>query len=123
VLLAALLDALAPSLVVYHCVEGIAAQKGVDANSFRAVEARFLSRANLVLASSPTLVERLQASRRTSYTRRTWPTRHSSPRRSSLAPWTKHWRSLRGRGSSSRARSSRQSDMSLVVELARMRPA
>ena len=30
-----------PSLVVYHCVDDIAAQEGVDADSFRAAERRF----------------------------------------------------------------------------------
>ena len=59
-----LLDTLRPSLVVYHCVDDIAAQKGVDAGSFRAAEARFLLRTDLVLASSPALMDRLQGSAR-----------------------------------------------------------
>ena len=37
----ALVDALDPELVVYHCVDDLAAQKGVDAASFRAAEERF----------------------------------------------------------------------------------
>ena len=44
-----------PSLVVYHCVDDIAAQPGVDAAAFRAAEARFAARADLVLASAPSL--------------------------------------------------------------------
>ncbi len=56
----ALLDALDPSLVVYHCVDDIAAQAGVDADSFRAAEARFAARADLVLASAPALAQRMR---------------------------------------------------------------
>jgi glycosyltransferase involved in cell wall biosynthesis len=56
----ALLDALDPALVVYHCVDDIAAQPGVDAGSFRAAEARFAARADLVLASAPALAERMR---------------------------------------------------------------
>lgn len=56
----ALLEALAPSLVVYHCVDDIAAQPGVDAESFRAAEARFAACADLVLASAPALAARMR---------------------------------------------------------------
>ena len=56
----ALLDVLAPARVVYHCVDDIAAQKGVDAASFRAAEERFARRADLVLASAPALAERMR---------------------------------------------------------------
>lgn len=56
----ALLDVLEPSLVVYHCVDDVAAQKGVDAESFRAAEERFARRADLVLASAPALAERMR---------------------------------------------------------------
>jgi glycosyltransferase involved in cell wall biosynthesis len=56
-----LLDALEPSLVVYHCVDDIAAQRGIDAASFRAAEERFARRADLVLASAPSLARRLRA--------------------------------------------------------------
>lgn len=56
----ALLEALNPSLVVYHCVDDIAAQPGVDAASFRAAEERFAARADLVLASAPALAERMR---------------------------------------------------------------
>ena len=55
-----LLRALDPSLVVYHCVDDIAAQRGIDAVSFRAAEQRFAARADLVLASAPTLARRLR---------------------------------------------------------------
>ncbi|MGN6188750.1 MAG: glycosyltransferase [Conexibacter sp.] len=57
----ALLDALDPSLVVYHCVDDIAEQPGIDAASFRAAETRFATRADLVLASAPSLAERMRA--------------------------------------------------------------
>jgi glycosyltransferase involved in cell wall biosynthesis len=56
-----LIDALAPALVVYHCVDDIAAQPGVDASSFREAERRFAARADLVLASAPALAERLRS--------------------------------------------------------------
>jgi glycosyltransferase involved in cell wall biosynthesis len=56
----ALLHALDPSLVVYHCVDDIAAQPGVDGESFRAAEARFAARADLVLASAPALAARMR---------------------------------------------------------------
>jgi glycosyltransferase involved in cell wall biosynthesis len=54
------IDVLDPSLVVYHCVDDVAAQKGVDADSFRAAEERFARRADLVLASAPALAERMR---------------------------------------------------------------
>jgi len=56
-----LLDTLDPSLVVYHCVDDIAAQPGIDGASFRAAETRFATRADLVLASAPSLAERMRA--------------------------------------------------------------
>jgi glycosyltransferase involved in cell wall biosynthesis len=57
----ALIDALDPALVVYHCVDDIAAQPGIDAASFQASERRFAARADLVLASAPALAARLRA--------------------------------------------------------------
>jgi glycosyltransferase involved in cell wall biosynthesis len=57
----ALVDTLDPHLVVYHCVDDVAAQKGVDAESFRAAEERFARRADLVLASAPALAERMRS--------------------------------------------------------------
>jgi glycosyltransferase involved in cell wall biosynthesis len=57
----ALIEALDPVAVVYHCVDDIAAQKGVAAAAFRAAEARFASRADLVLASAPALAARMRA--------------------------------------------------------------
>ena len=56
----ALLAALDPSLVVYHCVDDIAAQPGIDGASFRAAEQRFARRADLVLASAPSLADRMR---------------------------------------------------------------
>jgi glycosyltransferase involved in cell wall biosynthesis len=56
----ALLDTLRPSLVVYHCVDDISAHERIDTASFRAAEDRFAARADLVLASAPALLERLQ---------------------------------------------------------------
>jgi glycosyltransferase involved in cell wall biosynthesis len=56
----ALIDVLSPSLVVYHCVDDIAATKGIDAESFRAAERSFAARADLVLASSRPLAERMR---------------------------------------------------------------
>jgi glycosyltransferase involved in cell wall biosynthesis len=55
-----LIDALAPSAVVYHCVDDIAEQKGVAGAAFRRAEERFAGRADLVLASAPALAERMR---------------------------------------------------------------
>jgi glycosyltransferase involved in cell wall biosynthesis len=55
-----LLDALDPSLVVYHCVDDISAHERIDTAAFRAAEARFAARADLVLASAPELVRRMR---------------------------------------------------------------
>lgn len=55
-----LLDRLAPSLVVYHCVDDIAAHPRIDAPAFQAAERRFARRADLVLASSPALAEKMR---------------------------------------------------------------
>jgi glycosyltransferase involved in cell wall biosynthesis len=56
----ALVDALDPSLVVYHCVDDIAAHERIDTTSFQASEKRFAARADLVLASAPALAKRLR---------------------------------------------------------------
>jgi glycosyltransferase involved in cell wall biosynthesis len=56
----ALIDALAPALVIYHCVDDMAAQAGIDAAGFRAAEQRFAARAELVLASAPALASRMR---------------------------------------------------------------
>jgi glycosyltransferase involved in cell wall biosynthesis len=56
----ALIDVLKPSLIVYHCVDDIAAQERIDTASFRAAETRFAARADLVLASAPALAARLR---------------------------------------------------------------
>jgi len=55
-----LIDALNPSLVVYHCVDDISAHELIDTASFRAAEERFAARADLVLASAPELVRRMR---------------------------------------------------------------
>ncbi len=55
-----LLDRLTPSLVVYHCVDDIAAHPRIDTAAFRAAEHRFARRADIVLASSRPLAERLR---------------------------------------------------------------
>jgi glycosyltransferase involved in cell wall biosynthesis len=55
-----LIDTLDPSLIVYHCVDDIAAHELIDTASFRAAEQRFATRADLVLASAPALARRLR---------------------------------------------------------------
>jgi glycosyltransferase involved in cell wall biosynthesis len=55
-----LIEALDPALVVYHCVDDIAAHERIDTDSFRAAEERFAGRADLVLASAPELVRRMR---------------------------------------------------------------
>jgi glycosyltransferase involved in cell wall biosynthesis len=55
-----LLEALDPSLVIYHCVDDISAHERIDTGSFRAAEQRFAARADLVLASAPELVRRMR---------------------------------------------------------------
>jgi glycosyltransferase involved in cell wall biosynthesis len=56
----ALVDVLEPRRIIYHCVDDIAAQKGVAGAAFRAAENRFAARADLVLASAPALAARLR---------------------------------------------------------------
>lgn len=56
-----LIGTLHPQLIVYHCVDDVAAQKGVDAEGFRASEERFAPLADLVLASAPALAERMRS--------------------------------------------------------------
>jgi glycosyltransferase involved in cell wall biosynthesis len=55
-----LLQTLDPSLVIYHCVDDIAAHGLIDTASFRAAEERFAARAELVLASAPKLAARMR---------------------------------------------------------------
>jgi glycosyltransferase involved in cell wall biosynthesis len=55
-----LIETLEPSLIVYHCVDDIAAQERIDTASFRAAEERFAAQAALVLASAPALAARLR---------------------------------------------------------------
>jgi glycosyltransferase involved in cell wall biosynthesis len=56
----ALIEALDPELVVYHCVDDAAAVAGIDAQSFRATERHFAAQADLVLASAPALAARMR---------------------------------------------------------------
>lgn len=56
-----LIDALRPSLVIYHCVDDISAHERIDTDSFLAAERRFAARADLVLASAPALAARMRA--------------------------------------------------------------
>ena len=55
-----LVETLRPSTIVYHCVDDIAAQKGVAAAAFREAEAHFAAQADLVLASAPALATRMR---------------------------------------------------------------
>jgi glycosyltransferase involved in cell wall biosynthesis len=55
-----LVGALDPELVVYHCVDDLGAFEGIDAAGVAAAEARFVPRADLVLASSPTLAAKMR---------------------------------------------------------------
>lgn len=55
-----LIEPLDPNLTIYHCVDDIAAQKGIDGEGFRAAEEAFARRADLVIASSPSLAERMK---------------------------------------------------------------
>ena len=55
-----LVETLRPSAIIYHCVDDIAAQKGVQAAAFRSAETHFAARADLVLASAPALAERMR---------------------------------------------------------------
>jgi glycosyltransferase involved in cell wall biosynthesis len=57
----AIAERLDPGAVVYHCVDHYAANPGVDAAFVDALEERMLERADLVLASSAVLAERLRA--------------------------------------------------------------
>ncbi|HLI32013.1 MAG TPA: glycosyltransferase [Solirubrobacteraceae bacterium] len=54
-----LTETVRPRLLVYHCVDDIAAQPGVDRDSFQAAEQRLAVRADLVIASSKPLAERM----------------------------------------------------------------
>ncbi len=55
-----LADTLKPSLIVYHCVDDIAAISG-DPDGFRAAEGRMLAAADLVIASSETLARSIRS--------------------------------------------------------------
>jgi glycosyltransferase involved in cell wall biosynthesis len=55
-----LIETLTPSRVLYHCVDDLAAQKGVDGDGVRSAEERIARRASVILASAPALVERMR---------------------------------------------------------------
>lgn len=54
-----LTQTLRPSLIIYHCVDDIAAQERIDAASFKDAEERFAKSADIVLASSKPLAQRM----------------------------------------------------------------
>lgn len=56
----ALLEPLQPCCVVYHCVDDIAAHDRIDGDAFARAERLFAARADLVIASSPPLAERMR---------------------------------------------------------------
>lgn len=56
----ALAGRLGETLVVYHCVDDIAAQEGIDPESFGKAEAALARRADLVIVSAPPLVEHVR---------------------------------------------------------------
>lgn len=55
-----LIDSLHPSKVLYYIDDDHAAKEGIDAASFLAAEDRFARRADVVMASAPELVTRMQ---------------------------------------------------------------
>lgn len=55
-----LIDSLHPSKVLYYIDDDHAAKEGIDAESFLAAERRFARRADVVMASAPELVTRMQ---------------------------------------------------------------
>lgn len=55
-----LIETLKPSLIIYHCVDDIAAHERIDGASFREAEERFAGSADIVLASSKPLAERME---------------------------------------------------------------
>jgi glycosyltransferase involved in cell wall biosynthesis len=55
-----LVDVLDPALVVYHCVDDIAAHPRIETGPFRATEARFAARADAILCTAAPLAERMR---------------------------------------------------------------
>jgi glycosyltransferase involved in cell wall biosynthesis len=55
------LEALSPAAILYHCVDELGAIPGVSAPVILAAEARLCRRADVVVATSPSLAERLGA--------------------------------------------------------------
>ncbi len=56
-----LVDALDPSVVFFYCDDDHGAKPGIDEASYRVAEERFARRADVVLASAPSLLERMRA--------------------------------------------------------------
>lgn len=56
-----LIDDLRPELVVYHCVDDIAAQEHIHEPSFAAAEHALVGRADLVLASAAPIADRMRS--------------------------------------------------------------
>jgi glycosyltransferase involved in cell wall biosynthesis len=54
-------EALAPSMIVYHCVDDLGAVPGIDRTAFEPAERRLLARADLTFATSHHLQERCAA--------------------------------------------------------------
>ncbi len=106
-----LIDALDPSLVVYHCVDDIAAHERIDTASFRAAEERFAARADLVLASAPALAAAACATLSDNVldAPNVADTELFAEALERPARSTRRWPRCPRRGSSSRARSSRSS--------------
>jgi hypothetical protein len=107
-----LVEALAPRFVVYHCVDDIAEQKGVDAAGFRAAEKRFAGRADLVLASAPALAERMRGLSANVLYAPNVADHELLRARSRRARWIPRSTRCRIRGSCSRVRSWRRSSTS-----------
>lgn len=118
-----LIDALAPALVVYHCVDDIAAQKGVDEASFTAAEQALAARADLVLVSARPLEQRMRelGARRVAYLPNVADVEHFASARSLSEP-----AALRGlphpRLLFAGAVAAKKLDVPLLAELARRRP-
>jgi glycosyltransferase involved in cell wall biosynthesis len=55
-----LVESLQPRSIVYHCVDDIAAHERIDTRAFAQAEERFAACADLVIASSPPLAERMR---------------------------------------------------------------
>jgi glycosyltransferase involved in cell wall biosynthesis len=118
-----LIDTLGASLVVYHCVDDVAAQEGVDRPSFAAAERAVAARADLVLVSARPLEERMRAlgARRVVYLPNVADVEHfaaadSLPEPAALGSMPRPRLLFAG------AVAAKKLDVSLLAELARRRP-